>query len=248
MKVGARHTAGGYELFEVDAPRGAVTPPHREPWGKAFYLLHGRLLVQVGDEGFDLAPGASIAIPAGALNTFTVLTPSARFLVVSLTGGMGAFFADPERSVAAGAPVGGGRPARGVGMTIVAQLFALAGAAVHVLAFVWEVCVFGRPGVHRDIFRIPTSDVPAARMWAFNVGFYNLFLAAGAVIGVVLWWSGDDVVGRALVLYTCSFMAAAGVALFVSDRLALSRPRGAGIVGSIAQTVPPAVAILGMVW
>jgi quercetin dioxygenase-like cupin family protein len=105
VKVGARHTADDYELFEVDAPRGPVTPPHREPWGKAFYLLHGRLLVQVGDEGFDLAPGASIAIPAGALNTFTVLTPSARFLVVSLTGGMGAFFADLERSVAAGAPV-----------------------------------------------------------------------------------------------------------------------------------------------
>lgn len=75
-----------------------------------------------------------------------------------------------------------------------------------------------------------------------------VFLAAGAVIGVVLWWSGDDVAGRALVLYTCSFMAAAGVAMFVSDRLAMRRPREAGIVGAIAQTVPPAVAILGMVW
>lgn len=105
VKVGARHTGGGYELFEVDAPRGPAAPPHREPWGKAFYLLHGRLLVQVGTEGFDLSPGASIAIPAGELNTFTVLTPPARFLVVSLTGGMGAFFADLDLSVAAGGPI-----------------------------------------------------------------------------------------------------------------------------------------------
>jgi quercetin dioxygenase-like cupin family protein len=105
VKVGARHTDGGYELFEVDAQRGLAGPPHREPWGKAFYLLHGRLLVQVDDEGFDLGPGASIAIPAGALNTFTVLTPSARFLVVSLTGGMGEFLADLARSAATGEAV-----------------------------------------------------------------------------------------------------------------------------------------------
>ena len=133
-------------------------------------------------------------------------------------------------------------------MTAVAQGFALVAAAVHVLAFVWEVVVFVRPGVHRDIFRIPTADVPAARLWAFNVGFYNLFLASGAVVGVILWWSGEVAVGRALVLYTCAFMAAAGVALFASDRLALSRPRGAGVGGSIAQTVPPAVALLAVVW
>ena len=105
VKVGARHTDGGYELFEVDAPRGPAAPPHREPWGKVFYLLHGRLLVQVGSEGFDLSPGASIAVPAGELNTFTVLSPSARFLVVCVPGGMGAFFADLESGIAAGAPL-----------------------------------------------------------------------------------------------------------------------------------------------
>ncbi|MPZ83507.1 MAG: cupin domain-containing protein [Actinophytocola sp.] len=96
VKVGARHTGGGYELFEVDAPRGPAVPPHREPWGKAFYVLHGRLLVQAGDQGYDPGPGASIAIPPRTVNTFTVLTPSARFLVVS-TGGMGEFFADLDR-------------------------------------------------------------------------------------------------------------------------------------------------------
>ena len=46
-------------------------------------------------------------------------------------------------------------------MTGVAWIFALIGAAVHLLAFAWEVLLFDRPGVHRGIFAIPTTDVPA---------------------------------------------------------------------------------------
>jgi quercetin dioxygenase-like cupin family protein len=94
VKVGAEHTGGQYEVFEIDAPRGAAAPPHAESWSKAFYVLQGRILVQAGDQGYDLGPGASISIPAGTVNTFSVLTPAAKFLAVSQTGRMGAFFAD----------------------------------------------------------------------------------------------------------------------------------------------------------
>ena len=94
VKIGAEHTAGEFELFEIDAPRGPSGPPHTEPWAKAFYVLQGRILVQAGDEGYDLGPGASISIPAGTVNTFSVLTPAAKFLAFSRTGGMGAFFAE----------------------------------------------------------------------------------------------------------------------------------------------------------
>jgi putative membrane protein len=128
-------------------------------------------------------------------------------------------------------------------MDLLAQVFALVGAGVHFLAFFWEVVVFHRPGVHAGIFRIPTGDVRATRMWAFNVGFYNLFLGAGAVAGVVAWWSGR---GPWLVVYTCLFMFGAGIALAVSDRLAMSRPRGAGVAGALAQTVPPLVALVAL--
>jgi quercetin dioxygenase-like cupin family protein len=94
VKMGTEHTGGQYELFEIDAPRGDAAPPHSESWSKAFYVLQGRILVQAGDQGYDLGPGASISIPAGTLNTFSVLTPSAKFLTISQTGRMGAFFAD----------------------------------------------------------------------------------------------------------------------------------------------------------
>ncbi|MFC0623606.1 cupin domain-containing protein [Kribbella deserti] len=94
VKVGGEHTGAQYELFEVDAPRGPAGPPHQEAWSKAYYVLQGRMLVHLGDKGYDLGPGSSITIPAGTTNTFSVLTPSAKFLAISLTDGMGRFFAD----------------------------------------------------------------------------------------------------------------------------------------------------------
>jgi quercetin dioxygenase-like cupin family protein len=99
VKVDAAHTGGAYEVFEVDAPRGPATPLHRTNWPKAYYVLQGRMLVQVEDEGYDLTPGASVTIPPNADHTFTVLSPSTTFLTVSLTDAMGRFHADLDASV-----------------------------------------------------------------------------------------------------------------------------------------------------
>jgi quercetin dioxygenase-like cupin family protein len=105
VKVDAGHTDGAYELFEVDAPRGPAVPPHRTPWAKAYYLLHGRMAVFVDGELYDMGPGSSIAIPPGAAHTFTVHSPSARFLAVSLTDAMGRFFRDVDHAVPEGTPL-----------------------------------------------------------------------------------------------------------------------------------------------
>ena len=129
-------------------------------------------------------------------------------------------------------------------MTVVVWVFALIAAAVHVLAFTWEVVLFERPGVHQGVFRIPTSDVPPVRLWSFNVGFYNLFIGSGLVAGVILWATGNQTAGRTLVIYLCLFTFLAGGVLFVSDRLALSRPRGAGVVGAVSQSTPPLLALV----
>ena len=52
------------------------------------------MIVQVEDEAFDLGPGSSITIPPAALHTFTVLSPTTKFLAVCMTGAMGRFHAD----------------------------------------------------------------------------------------------------------------------------------------------------------
>jgi putative membrane protein len=129
-------------------------------------------------------------------------------------------------------------------VTVVVWIFALLAAAIHIVAFVWEALLFQRPGVHRGVFAIPTADVAPVRLWAFNVGCYNLFIAGGLIAGVIIWINGNESVGRAYVIYLCLFAFLAGVALFASDRLALSRPRGTGVGGALIQGVPPLVALL----
>jgi quercetin dioxygenase-like cupin family protein len=105
LKIDSGHTDDHYELFEVDAPRGPATPLHRTGWAKAYYVLHGRVIVQVADAAYDLGPGSSITIPPRALDTFTVLSPTTKFLAMSLTGAMGPFHADLDATVPRGRPV-----------------------------------------------------------------------------------------------------------------------------------------------
>lgn len=129
-------------------------------------------------------------------------------------------------------------------MNVVAQVFAGVAVLVHVAAFVWETLLFRWPGVHQGIFRIPSRDVPAVLLWSFCQGFYNLALGVGTAIGLVALNAGNAAVGRALVLYTCSFMVLTGIAMLVADRLALSRPKGAGVSGVLGQISPPLVVLI----
>jgi putative membrane protein len=247
----------------VDAPRGPATPLHRTAWAKAYYVLHGRMIVQVENEAFDLGPGSSITIPPGALHTFTVLSPTARFLAVSLTGAMGRFHADLDARVPRGRPVEEvaqeiqqvlsrhevtvagfhsadlerSRDRRGVDLRAVRGCHASA-------CFAWEVLLIGRPGVYEGVFGISVADLPAIRLWAFGVGFYNLFIACGLIAGVIAWIGGSEVVGRTLVIYLCLFAFLSGIVLFVADRMALGRPRGKGVGGALAQGVPPLIALV----
>ncbi|MGH1550749.1 DUF1304 domain-containing protein [Leifsonia poae] len=131
-------------------------------------------------------------------------------------------------------------------MTVVVWIFALLTAAIHIMVFVWEAFLIGRPAIHQGIFGVPTEDVAAVRLWAFGVGFYNLFLGCGLIIGVVAWWMGDVIVGRTLVTYLCWLLFLAGVVLFVADRMGLSRERGKGVGGAIGQAGPPLVALIAL--
>jgi putative membrane protein len=129
-------------------------------------------------------------------------------------------------------------------MTIVVWVFALVAAAIHILVFVFEALLIERPAIHLGVFGVPASDVPAVRLWAFGVGFYNLFLGLGMVGGVIAWMAGYPTVGRTLVLYLLGFMFLSGLVLLVADRLAMGRERGKGIGGAIGQSGPPLLALI----
>ena len=120
-------------------------------------------------------------------------------------------------------------------MNLVTQIFAVVAALFHVAAFVMESLLFDRPAVQRILVGRP-EPAAGVRLWAFNQGFYNLFLAAGPVAGLIAAWTGHESVGRALVVYSCAFMAGCGVVLFISNPK-LWR-------GMVGQSAPPLIALI----
>ena len=114
-------------------------------------------------------------------------------------------------------------------------LMALA-ALVHIGFFVMESVLWRRPSVHR-IFGV--ADTEKAEVLAFalvNQGFYNLFLAAGAIAGVVY---SSDIVTRTrdeLLVFTVLFMIGAALVLYISDRRLVR--------GALIQGAPPLLALL----
>jgi putative membrane protein len=100
-------------------------------------------------------------------------------------------------------------------MIRVAQVAAFLAGTLHVLFFVMESVLFTRPAVHRR-FRVAAAEVGAVRPWAFNQGFYNLFLAVGLFAGLLLGVDTDA--GRALLVLTCGSMVGAALVLVASNR------------------------------
>ncbi|TDC48721.1 DUF1304 domain-containing protein [Jiangella ureilytica] len=120
-------------------------------------------------------------------------------------------------------------------MTVVAWIFAVVAGVFHLAAFVMESILFDRPFVQRALVR-DAGQSTGVRLWAFNQGFYNLALAAGALIGVVVWAADQETAGRTLVVFSCAAMTLAGIVLVASDRR-LWR-------GAVGQALPPAIAIV----
>lgn len=102
-------------------------------------------------------------------------------------------------------------------MNLASQVFALFAAVLHVLIFCLESLWFMRPSVHKRFGAATTADAEARRLFAFNQGFYNLFLAVGIFVGLALLYVGSNVtIGKTLVLFNCACMVGAGAVLFLS--------------------------------
>jgi putative membrane protein len=118
----------------------------------------------------------------------------------------------------------------------IGQVAALIAAVIHVAIFAMESLLFTRPAV-RGRFHVGEADVAVARPWAFNQGFYNLFLAVGTVVGLILLHTGGTTqAGRALVALACGSMLGAALVLICTDRR-MAR-------GALLQGLLPLVALL----
>jgi putative membrane protein len=114
-------------------------------------------------------------------------------------------------------------------------VLALLAALVHVYIFVIESVRFTAPSTMKAFGISSVEDAETMRPWAFNQGFYNLFLAVIAAVGAVLTLAADEgttseAVGRALVWAAVSSMLAAALVLVASDR---TKARGAIVQGTV---------------
>ncbi|HTS14960.1 MAG TPA: DUF1304 domain-containing protein [Candidatus Sulfotelmatobacter sp.] len=121
-------------------------------------------------------------------------------------------------------------------MPLVAVAATLVAAAIHVWFFVLESVLFTRPTVWARFGLRSADAAETVRPMAFNQGFYNLYLAAGAAGGLLLVAAGDQAAGRGMALFACACMAGAGAVLGATNR----RLAGAALV----QAGPPLIALV----
>lgn len=102
-------------------------------------------------------------------------------------------------------------------MVTAALVFAALAAVLHVYIFTMESSTWTSKRT-RATFGTTAEEAETTKLLAFNQGFYNLFLAIVAGIGIAAMSTGHRDVGAALVFAGVGSMAAAAVVLLVSAR------------------------------
>ncbi|HEX8498762.1 MAG TPA: DUF1304 domain-containing protein [Actinomycetales bacterium] len=124
--------------------------------------------------------------------------------------------------------------------TIIAGVLSVLAGVLHVGVFAAESLWWRRPQVWPS-FGVRTQDAAdAAVFFTFNQGFYNLFLALGALAGPLCLLLGEgtaDTVGWTLLVYACASMTTAAAVLRLGCGPSYTRP-------ATIQAVFPTLALL----
>ena len=103
-------------------------------------------------------------------------------------------------------------------MSVVASVFVGLAALLHVYIFWMESIAWTRPEIWRRFGVTDQAQADTTRPMAYNQGFYNLFLAVGAALGIVLWWSGTHEAGKTLMLFCAGSMVLAATVLVTTGK------------------------------
>ncbi|MEV8252522.1 DUF1304 domain-containing protein [Rhodoglobus sp. NPDC076762] len=123
---------------------------------------------------------------------------------------------------------------------ILGSAFVFLAALVHLMIFFMESVLFHTPRV-QQIFGVRAQDAEIIKPWAYNQGFYNVFLALGAGTGLVLMGTvGMWPAGIALAMFAALSMLLAAVVLITSQPKQMARP-------AIIQGAPPLLGIIFLV-
>ena len=98
-------------------------------------------------------------------------------------------------------------------MTYVAMVFAILAALLHVYIWTMESLTWKRPQTWKRFGLESQAEADITSPMAYNQGFYNLFLAAGVIVGAVLIVTDKEAAGWSLVAFGCTTMILAAVVL-----------------------------------
>jgi len=117
---------------------------------------------------------------------------------------------------------------------------ALLSATLHFKFFVLESLIWGSPTANR-IFKLKAevANSETVRTFAFNMGFYNLFLSLGTLWALFLHHNSRPE-GVTLLTFCAASMVAAGLVLLLSG----GRRR---LLAALVQSGPPALCLL-LLW
>lgn len=125
-------------------------------------------------------------------------------------------------------------------MILASLIFATIAALLHVYIFTMESITWTKPKTWKTFSITSQADAETTKPLAYNQGFYNLFLAIGALIGIVAVAMGATQVGWTLVFSSCGSMLLAALVLATSGKKYL---RAATLQG----TTPLLAVVLGII-
>jgi putative membrane protein len=101
---------------------------------------------------------------------------------------------------------------------VVGSGFVFLAAVIHLFIFALESVLWSRPSTWRVFGVRDERDAEVLRPMAYNQGFYNVFLAIGAGLGLVLLGTGFSREGGiAIAMFALGSMVLAAVVLVTSN-------------------------------
>ncbi|MEJ0014348.1 MAG: DUF1304 domain-containing protein [Actinomycetota bacterium] len=123
---------------------------------------------------------------------------------------------------------------------IIGSILIFLAAAFHVYVFILESITWRSPKTWKT-FGLPSQEhADIIRPMAFNQGFYNLFLALGIGVGLVLLGI-NSTIGFTLMLFAALCMVGAGTVLFFSVKTS----RRAAIIQSGTTAARSSICVTG---
>ena len=122
-------------------------------------------------------------------------------------------------------------------MKYITYFFLSLTALLHIAFFKLESIDFMQPEV-LERFKLNETSGELVRVWAFNQGFYNLFLAIGLLYSQYLIYKKDYITGKSLANFILLTIVGAGCVLY------FSAPNSR--LGAVLQATPALIGFLSL--